>query len=74
MVYHGTLNIAVYAYSRTLLFISSVYKSLHLAIPTSQSIPPPSPSPLATTSQFPISMSLFHRSVHLCHILDSTYK
>ena len=35
--------------------------------------PPPSPSCLETTSLFSMSVSLFHK-VHLCHILDSTYK
>ena len=32
-------------YSRTLLFIHSIYNSLHLLIPNSQSIPPRSPPP-----------------------------
>ena len=32
-------------YSRTLLFIHSLYNSLHLLIPTSPSIRPPNPSP-----------------------------
>ena len=37
---------------------------------------PNSPSLLATTSLFSMSVSLFlfHKYVHLCHILDSTYK
>ena len=37
---------------------------------------PHAPSPLATTSPFSMSVSLFLfcRWVHLCHILDSTYK
>ena len=38
-------------YSRTLLFIHSIYNSLHLLTPNSQSIPF-NPSPLATTSLF----------------------
>ena len=60
---------------RTLL-IHPVYSSLLLLIPNSQSISLPSPSPLATTSLFSMSLSqfLFHRPVNLCHILDSTYK
>ena len=33
---------------RTLLFIYSVYNSLHVLIPNSQSFPLPTPSPLAT--------------------------
>ena len=35
-----------------------MYNSLHLLIPNSQSIPPPTPSPLATTSLFSMSMIL----------------
>ena len=31
-------------YSRTLLFIHSIYNSLHLLIPNSQSFPPPAPT------------------------------
>ena len=54
MVYHRILNIV-----RTLLFIHSTYNSLHLLIPNSQSIPPPPLSPLATTSLFSMSVSLF---------------
>ena len=37
-------------YSRTLLFIHSIYSSLCLLTPNFQSIPPPPHSPLATTS------------------------
>ena len=44
-------------YSRTLLFIHSIYTSLHLLIPKSQSKPLPPTSSLVTTSRF--SMSLF---------------
>ena len=44
-------------YGKTLLFTHSIYKSLHLLPPNSQLISP-SP-PLATTSLFFISMSLF---------------
>ena len=63
-------------YSRTLLFIQPVYKSLPLLTPNSQCIPALLSSPLATTSLFSVSGSLFLfcRYVHLCHILDSTYK
>ena len=50
--------------------------SLHLLTPNSPSIPLPPPTTLATTSLFSISVILFliYRQVHLCHILDSTYK
>ena len=59
----------------TLLFAHPIYNSLHLLIPNYQSFLPP-PSSLATTSLFSMSVSqfLFCRYVHLCHILDSTYK
>ena len=46
------------SYSRTLLFIHSISNTLHLLIPNSQSILP-HPSPLATTSLFSLSVSLF---------------
>ena len=41
------------------MFIHPIYNSLHLLAPTSQSITFPPPSPLAVTSLFSISMSLF---------------
>ena len=49
---------------------------MHLITPISPSFPPLSFSSLATTSLFSLSVSLFlfHRYVHLCHILDSTFK
>ena len=59
-------------YSRT-LFIHSIYTSLHLLNPASHSIPLLVPSPLATTSLFSPPVTLFHRQIHLCHILDSTF-
>ena len=59
---------------RTLLFIHSKHKSLHLLNPSSQSFLLPPFSSLATISLFPMSVSLFLRSVYLCNILDSTYK
>ena len=73
MVYHKILNIVPCAISRTLLFIHSIYNSLHLLIPNSQSFPS---SILGNHSLFSVSVSLFlfHRYVHLCHISDSTYK
>ena len=46
-------------YSRTLLFIHSMYNHLHLLTPTSDSTPSLTPSPLATTSLFSMSVSLF---------------
>ena len=50
--------------------------SLHLLIPNSRSNPLPPPLPLAATSLFtmPLVLVLFRKQVHLCHILDSTYK
>ena len=42
-------------YSRTLLFIHSIYNSLPLLIPNSHSFPPLPTSPLATTSLFSIT-------------------
>ena len=53
-----------------------IYKSWHLLPPTSHSIPSPTSSPLATNrlfSRFTI-LFLFHRQVHLCHILNFTHK
>ena len=37
-------------YNRTLLFIHSIYNSLHLLIANSQSIPPPPPTPLVLSA------------------------
>ena len=63
-------------YNRTSLIIHSKCNSLHLPTPNSHSIPLPSCSPLATTSLFSMSGSLFLFcwQVHLCNILDSIYK
>ena len=76
LVYHWTLNIFLYVIQWDLVFIPSMYNNLHLLNPTSHSIPPSIPSFLETTSLFFFSESLFSfcRQVHLCHILDSTYK
>ena len=54
----------------------SICNNLHLLTPNSHSIPPPLPAPLVTTGRFSVSVSLFLlcRKVHLCRILDSTYK
>ena len=43
-------------YGRTLLLVYFIYNSLHLLIPSSHSIPPPSLNPLATTTLFSVSM------------------
>ena len=61
-------------YVMILLFIHSVYTGLYMLIPNSQSVSLPPPSPFATTSLFSVSLILFlfHRQVHMCHILDST--
>ena len=69
MVYRRILNTVLY--TRTLLFIRPIYNSFHLLIPNSHSIPPPC---LATVSLFCLSVFLFLRYGHLCHILDSTCK
>ena len=59
------------------MFTHPIYTSLHMLIPDSQSFPPLPPFLLGSpTSLFSMSVSLFlfHKYVHLCHILDSTYK
>lgn len=61
-------------YSRTLLSIHSLYHSWHLLTPNSQSIPSPVPSATTSLSSMSVSLFLFCRQVHLCHILDNTYK
>ena len=67
-------------YTKTLLFINPICNNLHLLtsvyIPHSQSFAPSPHFPLATTSLFSVSVSLFLfcRYVHLWHIVDSTYK
>ena len=63
-------------YSKTLLFIHSIYNSFQLLTPKSHFILPPSFFPLATINLFCISESLFLfcSLFHLCPILDSTYK
>ena len=62
--------------SQTSLLIHPKCNSLHLLTPSSQSIPLPPSSPLATTNLFSMSVTLFLfcGKVHLCHILDSMYK
>ena len=63
-------------YSGTLLFTRSIYNSLHLLIADSQPLRPLLCSHLAMTSLLSISVSLFLfcRQVHLCHVLDFTYR
>ena len=64
-------------YSRTWLFIHSMYKSLHLLIPTSCSFPLPSPpDPLGNhqSALYIVILLLFHRWVRPCPVLDSTCK
>ena len=67
--------IVLCAIHRTSLLIHSKCNSLHLLTP--DSCPSYSPSlPLTTTSLFSMSMSLFLfcRWVHLCHMLDYKYE
>ena len=51
--------------SRTLFFIHSTYKSLHLLTPNSHSIPPDPFSPLVTIGLLPMSVSLSYFRVHI---------
>ena len=72
MVYYRVLDIV--PCDRILLFTHSLYNSLLLLVPNSQSIPPLSPSsPLATTNLFSM-FACFGLQVSLCHVLDSIYK
>ena len=61
---------------KALVFIHSKCDSLYLLTSNSQFILLPPSSPLAITSLFSmfVSLFLFCRYVHLCHILDNTYK
>ena len=63
-------------YSRTLLFIHPVLDSLCLWIPNSWSFHLHLSSLSVTANPFFMSVSLFlfYRYVHLCHIWDFTYK
>ena len=76
MVYSMRLDIVPALCRRTLLFIHSKCNSLHLPAPNFQSIPLPSPLTLGITSLFSVSVSLFlfYRQVHLCHVLHFAYK
>ena len=75
MVYSGCRIQFSVLYSRTLL-LTHHHISLRLLIPISQSFPPLITSPLAITSLFSVSVSLFLfcRQALLCRILDSTFK
>ena len=64
MAYHRIFNIVPYAIQCTLSFTHSLYTSLYLLTPNSQSFPPQLRFPLATTSRFSLFMSLFCKSVH----------
>ena len=63
-------------YGRTLLFIYYVYSGVHLLISNSSFIRPLPSTPLATISWFSMSVSLFLfcKEVHLCHISHTTRK
>ena len=66
-------------YSRSLLVIYFKYSSVYMSISNSQSILPPSPSPLVTINSFSksVNLFLFCKYVHLfCFVLflDSAYK
>ena len=73
MVYHSILNRAPYAIQDPEAY-PTIHNSLDLLTPNSQHLPPPPPSPLATTSLLCVSLFPFCRQVYLCHILDSTRK
>ena len=62
--------------SRTSVLIHPKRRSLQLLTLDSQSVPLLSSSTLATTRLFSVSVSLllFYRQVHLCHISGSTCK
>ena len=74
MVYHRGLNIFPCAIHQALLFIHSMCNNLHLLTQTvSASLL--HPIPLGNhESIFSMFVSLFFLVVHLCHVLDSTYK
>ena len=62
-------------FSRTSSLILSKCNILHPPTPNSTSIPlPPPPSWQSSLFSMTVSLFLFFRQVHLCHILDFTYK
>ena len=75
MVYHRILSTVPCAIQQDLVVYPS-YTSLHLLIPNSQSIPPPLPLPLGNhkSALYVCEFVSVSQIVHLCHILDSTYK
>ena len=76
MVYHRILNIAPCAIQWDLVVYTFCIYQFASGKPNLPLPPSPSLSPLANTNLFSMSMILFlfHRYVHLCHILDSTCK
>ena len=74
MVNPRILN-SVFCAIQLVLVVYSFCNSLHL-LPKLPLHPSPPLSPFTTTSLFSMSVSLllFCRQVHLCSILDSTYK
>ena len=71
-VYHRVLNIVLCAIVGP-CGLSIPYRKLTSANPNLPLHPSLNPSPLATTSLFSMWVIPFHRYIHLCHILDSTY-
>ena len=74
MIYHRIFNIvpcatinlyySIYSSLCSVLFVYPIYNGLYLLIPNSQSFP--------NVFSVSVSLFLFHRYVHLYHILDST--
>ena len=60
-------------YSRTLLFIHFICSSLYLLIPNSHPSPALPPPWQPQVCSLRLWVCLFHRSVHLCHILDAIH-
>ena len=78
IVYHRILNTDPCAIEYNLVYplyicVCIYVYSLHLLNLSSHSVHPSSPSPLAITGLFSMSVCLFlfHKYVHLCHILVS---
>ena len=73
MVYHKMLNMVPCAVGQDMLFSHSGHNSLHLLVPNSQPNLPFCWQSLSLFSRS-VSLFLFCRQVHLCLILDPTYK
>ena len=79
IVYHRIMSMCytvLCVCSMTLLFIHAIYNSLHLLTPTSHFTSPQAPPPWQpppSLFSMPVTLFLFHRQVHLCPSLDSTY-